>query len=204
MINIIRKTITVVLSVLVVAGVLAVAGIVTLTFKNDVMLTTVNGSAMSPAIPGGSLAFSAATSSADVKNGDIVAINSSRAKTNVTVVGRVVAKNEDNGSFYYRLQSDNNVLPNDWVYKTDDSTYKVLFAVPVIGALMTFFSTTVGAAVLVASVIALACVYVFGLHRRKEKEKNDDEETESLSPQEALEFILSQPSTSSRKAKKNV
>lgn len=204
MINIIRKTITVVLSVMVVAGVLAVAGIVTLTFKNDVMLTTVNGSAMSPAAPSGSLAFSVATPSDDITNGDIVAINNSRTKENVTVVGRVVAKNVDNESFYYRLQSDNNVLPNDWVYKTNDTTYKMLFAVPVIGALMSFFSTVLGATVLIASTVLLACVYVFIMHKRKEKQATEDEETESMSPQEALELILSQPSTNSRKAKKNV
>lgn len=204
MTTIFRRTITVILSLVTLAGLLSLAGIVALTITDKVMLTSVTSNAMSPAVPAGSLAFSVETSSEDIAVGDVVAINNLQAASNVTVVGRVIAANPENDNYYYRLQGDSNALPNDWVYKVGTESYKVAFAVPFAGFVLSFFSSLPGAMIAGILTLFLALTYVFVFHKKEAKEETIDESLDQLSAQEALEFIINQPSATTKKVKENV
>jgi signal peptidase I len=130
-----------------------------------VRITSVQTDSMSPDVNSGSLTVSLRLPTSEVKAGDVISVRTIDGN-NEDVLGRVVAieATETNNIYEYSLKSDNNLLPDEWLYKTTGNSYKLSFSIPVLGYFVQFLKSPIGAFVYILAILGLAITYMRVLH----------------------------------------
>jgi signal peptidase len=184
----IRRITTTLFVVLTAAGVLVALVALPLMAAGVINVTRQTSSAMSPAVLNGSLVVSMRTPTETIDTNSVIVVNGGPNLNGegAAVVSRVTTKTEIPGGALFQTKGDNNVLPDSWSYPVDSATYKVLFAVPVVGYLFSLISNPVGAVIFAVLLLSLVGVYLFLFHVHPPREKKKKEKQEG--PDALMEF----------------
>jgi len=159
-----RKITSIVLALVILVGVSSTVMAIGLASFGVVRITSVQTSSMSPEINSGSLTVSTRTPTSKIKAGDVISTRTVDGNSE-DVLGRVVSiEAVDGGIYEYSLKSDQNPLPDEWVYKTSGDTYKLSYSIPVLGHFIQFLKTPVGAILYILAIAGLAFVYLKKMH----------------------------------------
>ena len=172
-----RKITTIVLTLVVLAGVSSTVMAIGLASFGVVRITSIQTDSMSPEVSAGALTVSTRLPTSEVKAGDVISVRTVDGNKE-DVLGRVIAidATESNNIYEYSLKSDNNLLPDEWLYKTSGDSYKLSFSVPVLGYFVQFVKSPIGAFIYVLAILGLAITYMRIMHtpvspENKEKKK---------------------------------
>lgn len=162
-----RITFTILFSLVIVAA-LAVAGLtIPVVFQGNWNIAVSNNQDMSPTIDKGALVISEKVNTNTIKAGDIIVLNAA-GQPQLATISRVVSVTKTEPNTFYQIQGDNNALPDEWSYKASPTTFKYLFAVPIIGYLMLPLMNMTGAILFVSIIILLALIYRFVFFKQRE------------------------------------
>jgi len=130
-----------------------------------IRVTSIQTEAMSPTLPKGSLAVSLQTPTKEIKPGDIISVRTIDGN-NEDTLGRVetIQPIEDTSVYSYTLKSDGNPVMDEWLYKTNSDTYKLIFSTPIIGHIAQLFKTPLGAVSFFLIIITLVVYYLRVIH----------------------------------------
>lgn len=184
-----RKIVGITLLVVTVLGVLGIIISTGMTSLGIIRISSIQTSAMEPTIAEGSLALSLRVPTSTIKPGDIISVRTIDGN-NEDTLGRVEKIDSINKTsvYSYTLKSDDNPLPDEWLYKTNTDTYQLVFSTPVLGTITQFFKHPSIAAMFVLIIGILAYIYVMRMHApqsfasrvdkvdRKERIRREEEE----------------------------
>lgn len=121
-----------------------------------------------------------------IEVGDVIIFNASRITD--SVVHRVIAIWELNNTYYFKMNGDNNVSPDDWIVTGDDVHGVVVNRIPHIGWFLLTVQTTLGR--LLVLILAILVLFL-----------GDDSEEEENTPQENDKKMGSNPGSKSVKSR---
>ena len=139
--NVLRKIIKEVVSIVIVIALLAPALIYVAPFLvGGSFSSVVMSGSMEPAIPVGSIVIVKRVDAEDVKVGDVIAFQRGESKT----IHRVVEKAFEDDSFHFKTKGDANEDPDPWIVRPEQVRGGLLLTIPYYGYLIHFAGTPVG------------------------------------------------------------
>lgn len=107
-----------------------------------VRLAIISDNSSAPTAPNGALEIAVRTPANTVRVGDTVLVGAHADKG--LSLGQVTSLNRSDGSPTVMLRGANRSMPDRWSYELGANTYKHVFAIPLVGAALTWGATIAG------------------------------------------------------------